>query len=62
MDSSSRDKSPPQQDHEDRRCPRCNAPSPWLATLLDIHKGKTVRIFKCGECGNLTWDDLGRLS
>jgi predicted RNA-binding Zn-ribbon protein involved in translation (DUF1610 family) len=59
MNSSNGDKLPPQQVQEDRRCPRCDRQPHLLTTLLDTRTGKTVRIFRCPQCGEITSAEEG---
>jgi transcription elongation factor Elf1 len=48
------DKLPTQQVQEERHCPRCNRQRHLLTTLRDTRTGKTVRIFRCPQCGEIT--------
>ena len=59
MNSSNGDKLPPQQVQEDRRYPRCDRQPHLLNTLLDTRTGKTVRIFRCPQCGEITSAEEG---
>jgi len=42
---------------DDRRCPHCDGSLRLLRTLLHTVNGKTVRVFECGACTRLVWDD-----
>ena len=39
---------------ETRRCIRCSAEPKMVGTMLDLNKGRTIRMFKC-QCGERTW-------
>ena len=39
------------------RCPRCMAFSRLTHSILDSRHGYTVRLFRCGACGEYLWDD-----
>ncbi len=41
----------------DRRCPDCDGPLRLLQTLLHTVHGNTVRVFECGACTKLVWDE-----
>jgi hypothetical protein len=42
----------------EQRCPNCGATPRLRHKLLDVHTGRTVRLFEC-RCGKLVWDDSG---
>ena len=53
----------PQQQHlqqtQDtrRRCPSCAAFARLTHTVLNSRTGKTVRLYRCDQCGERIWDD-----
>ncbi len=38
-------------------CPNCATPLRLRQTMLDPRRGRTVRLFECGSCGERLWDD-----
>lgn len=36
---------------------QCGKPPELVRTMLNIHTGKSVRMFECRSCGQRTWDD-----
>src|SRR6516165_4699179 len=44
------------QDDDTFFCPTCASRPCLMISILDSHKGRTVRIFEC-RCGEIVWDD-----
>jgi hypothetical protein len=42
---------------QDRRCPNCELSLRLLQGFLDIRANRIARVFECGNCGKLIWDD-----
>lgn len=38
-------------------CPTCATPLRLRQAMLDPRRGRTVRLFECGTCGERLWDD-----
>ena len=40
-----------------RLCSNCGNVAYLLEAMLNPHTGNVVRVFRCGTCGSLEWDD-----
>jgi hypothetical protein len=48
---------PPQLQDGARRCPTCAAFPRLRLQYLNPVRGKTIRLYECGQCGERIWDD-----
>ena len=41
----------------ERHCPDCAALARFTTSLLDVKRGKTVRLYRCDPCQKEIWDE-----
>jgi transposase-like protein len=41
----------------EKHCPSCAALARFTTSLLDVKRGKTVRLYRCDSCQKEIWDE-----